>query len=247
MSLIRNAGTPWSGACSVVIPTRNGPEKTLRTVDRLDGRLTIEDEIIIVENSDSDAAFDTIVAALSQRPTGGAAVHVLRSAPGIGIALGTGVRATTGKVVLLTGDDLPFGFSDVDAITAREALATIVIGSKAHPASEITRPTLRTVYSGGFRFLRTVLLRTSTGDTQGTFIARGDAFREIASYAEESGALWTTEVVCIAQRFGLVVAEVPIVYFDDGAPSRFGYRDAMDTAVGLLRVRNRLSKLPKKP
>src|SRR5688572_8644507 len=84
-------------------------EASLRTLaTRLDGRAA---EVIVVENGSTDGT-----PALLERIEGswdhpGVSLRVLRSAKGMGNAYRAGIAASRGARVVLTADDLPFGFS----------------------------------------------------------------------------------------------------------------------------------------
>ena len=164
--------------------------------------------------------------------------------PGMGNALRTGVAASTGAMVLLTADDLPFGFDDLDAAEALAAggqLPPVIIGSKAHPDSDVERGILRALLTWGFGVARRAILGMRTGDPQGTYIFDGALARTIAPHAVEPGFLFTTELAFIVERMGIRPIEVPVrlAADHDGHGSRISMRDALAMAGGLFRLRMR--------
>jgi hypothetical protein len=217
---------------SVVVPTRNGEGVLGASLDTLAGRLTAEDELVVVENGSTDgttALLESIAATWSHPVP----LTVLHSEPGLGNALRTGVLASRGRRVLLTADDLPFGFSDLDGFAELPADAVVAVGSKAHPASRVDRSWRREVQSGVFRWLRRALLHSAVGDSQGTIWVDGSWARSFAVVSRESGLMWTVELVLAAEQQGLDVWEVPVTLSEahDTRASRFRVRDARIAVV----------------
>lgn len=223
---------------SVVLPAHNSADVIERTVRRLQDRLAgTSSEIIVVENGSSDRTPE-IVAAL-HAPDEHPRVVGLTSAKGMGNALRAGIVASRGERVLLSADDLPFGFDDLDRAAELDEPADIVIGSKAHPDSEVERGFLRSLSTWGFRLMRRVILASHVGDSQGTILADGTWLRSIAPTLTEPGFLFTTQLCFAAERQGLRVVEVPVALAPDHAPKASTVRlsDVWAMGVGLMAVR----------
>lgn len=222
---------------SVIVPTRNGGEVIADTVRSLAGALAGGDEIVVVENGSTDATtqvLDHLSAAWAYDCT----LVVLHSAPGLGEALRTGVLASTGQWLLLTADDLPFGFSDYDQFSRLPSDVIVAVGSKAHPDSQVIRSWRRVVQSRIFRFLRAALLQSKVGDSQGTIWVDGEWARSFAMASREMGLMWTTELVLAAEQQGIAVREVPVSLSDahETGSSRFRLSDAWQSVVGFIRL-----------
>lgn len=222
---------------SVVVPTRNGQAVIEGTLRELAGRLRPGDEIIVVENGSSDETTPTLerVAAAWDYDC---KLVVLHSGAGLGEALRHGVLASTGQWLLLTADDLPFGFSDFDQFVRLPVGTVVAIGSKAHPDSEVVRSRRRVVQSRIFKFLRAGLLQSRVGDSQGTIWVDGEWARSFALASRETGLMWTTELVLAAEQQGIRVAEVPVSLSDahETGSSRFRLSDAWHSVVGFVRL-----------
>lgn len=94
-----------------------------------------------------------------------------RSAKGMGNAYRAGIAASRGARVVLTADDLPFGFDDLEAAEGVDPVVhPVVVGSKGHRDSDADRALLRGVLSRGFWALRRVVPGMRTLDPQGTFV-----------------------------------------------------------------------------
>lgn len=224
-------------ALSVVVPTRNGADVLPETLSQLGSRLGSDDQIIIVENGSTDdttAKVNGIIADWSHPST----ISLIHSSPGLGEALRTGALASAGKRLLLTADDLPFGFTDLDEFKKLPVDVTLAIGSKAHPASIVVRSRMRTVQSRVFRFLRASLLQSNVGDSQGTLWVDGAWGREFARQSREAGLMWTTEMVLAAEQQNHEVAEVPVALVErhEVGSSRFRAGDAVRSVIGFVRL-----------
>lgn len=217
---------------SVVVPTRNGEGVLAASLDALGGRLVGDDELIVVENGSTDGT-TALLESIAGSWTHPVTLTVLHSEAGLGNALRTGVLASRGERVLLTADDLPFGFSDLEAFAALPEDAVVAVGSKAHPASRVDRSWRREAQSGVFRWLRRALLHSVVGDSQGTIWVDGPWARSFAAVSRESGLMWTVELVLAAEQQGVDVWEVPVTLSEshDTRASRFRLRDAR-IAVG---------------
>lgn len=222
---------------SFIIPTRNGADVLPETLTLLGAELKDRDEVIIVENGSTDDTTAVVEEVARQWPHASAVV-LTHSAPGLGEALRAGVLASRGRRLLLSADDLPFGFTDMVEFEKLPVSTVVAVGSKAHPNSVVTRSRLRTIQSRIFRFLRSSLLQSRVGDSQGTLWVDGDWGREFALASREDGLMWTTELVLAAEQQGHRVAEVPVVLaprHETGA-SRFKIADAWKSFVGFTRL-----------
>ena len=228
---------PIGSSISVIVPTRNGEGVLEETLHDLGSRLDEDDEIIVVENGSTDGT-TALVTGIRDRWPFASHLSIIHSEPGLGEALRTGVLHSRGAKLLLTADDLPFGFTDLDAFLDLDKSTAVAIGSKAHPRSRVTRSRLRTIQSRIFRFLRAALLQSRVGDSQGTLWVDGPWGREFALLSRESGLMWTTELVLAAEQQMIEVREVPVALSNrhETGASRFRVSDAWQSFVGFTRL-----------
>lgn len=234
-------GQPTLG---VVIPLHNSAGVVTRTVEAWMAFLPEgSGQLYLVENGSADDTWERCCEL--QDRFGQHRVVALRSEKGMGNALDAGILASTEDYVLLSADDLPFGFTDVASAIAEGWTEPVLIGSKAHPHSEIGRSRKREVISSGFRFARRTILFSRVGDSQGTFLLNGAWARKIAPRLKETGFLFTTELVYAAELQKVAIVEVPVQLADHHGQKRTSIhkRDVIDMGLGLLRIRSRRGRL----
>lgn len=224
----------------VVIPLHNSEAVIEHTVESWMQFLPAgTGQLYLVENGSSDATWERCCEL--QDRYGQHRITVLRSEKGMGNALNAGILASVEDYVLLSADDLPFGFTDIAAAIADGWSAPILIGSKANPQSEIGRSRKREVISSGFRIARRTILFSSIGDSQGTFLIEGAWARKTAPRLHESGFLFTTELVYAAELQKISIVEIPVRLAEHHGQKRTSIhkRDVVDMGLGLLRIRGR--------
>ncbi len=232
---------------SVIVPAHNAAGLIESTVERLRDRLAGQHaEIIVVENGSADDTFERCARMSAEWTDPGVAFTPIRCDKGMGEALRTGILASHGDFVLLTADDLPFGFDDLDALGRMRQdpdrpIPAAIIGSKSHPNSVVHRGAYRGLMTWGFGVLRWLTLGMRTGDPQGTFILSGDLARQLAPEIREPGFLFTTELAYVLERLGIRPVEIPVRLEAHHAShgSRVAMHDVMAMATGLLRLRRR--------
>lgn len=234
--------SPATPDLSVVIPVHNSAAVLADTIESWRGQTGFGLlEIIIVENGSSDESW--AIANAHAVDTDHVHFRLLQSATGMGNALRAGIEVSRGKRVLLTADDLPFGFDDLDGERALGAVPLISVGSKAHPRSVAGRGAMRSVSTWGFRMLRKVLLRSRVGDSQGTLIVDGEWLRCVAPHCDDSGYLFTTQVVYAAELNRRRIVEVPVRLrpSQEAKASSVTVSDVWRMAEGLIAMRRRKS------
>jgi dolichyl-phosphate beta-glucosyltransferase len=211
---------------SVVIPAYNASARIAATLAAvaayLDAR-PFASEIVVVDDGSADGTAGAARAALAGRPS----ARVLRRDRnlGKGATVREGVLAAAGEIVLFLDDDLSTPIGELDkAMSALEAGADIVIGSRAHPDSEIRVRQRRPREWMGKVFNVLVRLFVLPGercrDTQCGFKAfRRAAARDIFARLRTTGFGFDVEVLALAREKGYRVVEIPVVWCD-ARPSR---------------------------
>jgi len=209
---------------SVVIPTYNKESRIAATLDAVASYLTakpFDSEIVVVDDGSADRTADAARAALAGR--GPSKVIRRERNMGKGASVREGVLAASGGLILFCDDDLSTPIEELDkAVAALDAGADVVIGSRAHPDSEIRvrqrRP--REWMGKAFNLLVRLCVLRGFRDTQCGFKAfRAAAAKDIFSRLRTPGFGFDVEVLVLSRDLGYRVAEIPVVWCD-ARPSR---------------------------
>jgi glycosyltransferase involved in cell wall biosynthesis len=221
---------------SVVVPAYNEESRLAPTLDRIKQYLTGRDysaEIIVVDNGSSDGT-----AALARR----AGVSVL-SEPrrGKGAAVRTGVLAAGGELILFSDADLSTPIEEVEKLLAAlEAGHDIAIGSRGLPDSKlpVRQPWYRELVGRAGNVLVRLVAVRGIADTQCGFkLFSRSAARRLFEAQRTTGIAFDMEILFLAQRLGLKVAEVPVTWIDNPDSRISRVRDSLDALKDLLRIR----------
>jgi len=229
-------------ALSYVIPAYNSSDAIEATLKELGDRLHgTHSEILVVENGSTDDSPELLAKLQREWQFEGVELRVLHSEKGLGNALKLGIGSSRGSSVVLSADDLPFGFDDLDeAQKIGLNKHKVIIGSKAHPKSDMDRTLLRAVLSTGFLVLRWLILGMKTRDPQGTFVLDGTWARGVVGKLTAPGFLLTTELVYLAELEGNHPVEVPVklrrIHTGAGSTIRV-FHDAYSMGIGLFKIR----------
>ena len=121
---------------------------------------------------------------------------------------------------MLHSIDLPFGVDVVrESLEALTPDTGMVIGSKGHPDSRITRPAARRLVSAVLQGLLRLLFGMHVRDTQGSQLFRTAPARSRLDRLDSPGAFFQIQLVLAVKRAGLGIVEIP-VRFTDGRTSR---------------------------
>jgi dolichyl-phosphate beta-glucosyltransferase len=205
-------------------------------------------EIIVVDDGSNDGT----ECLLKEWSADGPPFRFLRHANnrGKGAALRTGLLAATGELLLFADADGAASIEDERKLrSAIEAGADIAIGSRqiAVPGAPGRRSLWRGLAGRLFSLVVRVALHPPVSDTQCGFkMLRRAAVLPVLKMCQEEGYLFDLELLLLAQRLKLKIAEVPIRWLDvEGSKVRFA-RDPAVMLMGLSRVRRRMSRVAAK-
>ena len=206
-------------AVDIVIPVRNEERDLGPSVRRLQAFLGAEfpftARITIADNASDDGTWSQALA-LEAALDGVRAVRLER--PGRGGAL---------RSVWSHSDAAIFAYMDVDLSTDLNALlpllapllsghSDVAIGTRLARGARVIRGPRREIISRCYNVLLHATLGTGFSDAQCGFKAiRADAARVLLPLTADTGWFFDTELLVLAERAGLRIAEVPVDWIDD--------------------------------
>jgi putative flippase GtrA len=226
----------------IVVPVFNEQDDLGPSIERLnaflDGQFPFSTVVTIADNASTDGTWQraTDLAASLDRVR---AVHL--DAKGRGRALQYVWTMSTARVV---------AYMDVDLSTDLNALLPLVapllsghsdvaIGSRLSRSSRVVRGPKREVISRGYNLLLRTTLRARFSDAQCGFKAmRVECARALLPHVRDTSWFFDTELLVLAERSGLRIAEVPVDWVDDPDSQV----DIVSTAIADLRGMVRLGR-----
>lgn len=116
--------------------------------------------------------------------------------------------------------------------------AEIAIGSRLVKGAKVTGRTIsREVMSRTYNALIRLIFQTTFSDAQCGFKAiKKEAFHELASRIQNQNWFFDSEMLIIAQKLGMRIAEIPLVWHDDPSSTVKIARTAGEDLLGLIRL-----------
>jgi dolichyl-phosphate beta-glucosyltransferase len=159
---------------------------------------------------------------------------------GKGAAIREGVLASSGDPLLISDTDLSTPLSEWVKLAERLPSHPVAIGSRGmeqdlvRKRQAIHRILLGKVGNGIIQAFAVPGIQ----DTQCGFkLFRGDVARELFAAARIDRFAWDVEILYLAQRRGLAIAEVPVLWFNSPESKVRVVRDAIQTLWDVLRIR----------
>ena len=203
----------------IVIPVHNEERDLEPCVRRLHAYLTDElsyaFRITVAENASTDRTVEVAERLADELP--GVRLLALPE-PGRGRALRTAWLGSDAPVLV---------YMDVDLSTDLAALLPLVaplisghsdlaIGTRLARSSRVVRGAKREIISRSYNLLLRGALATRLSDAQCGFKAiRADVAAKLLPLVEDTGWFFDTELLVLAERSGLRIAEVPVDWVDD--------------------------------
>jgi dolichyl-phosphate beta-glucosyltransferase len=228
---------------SIVIPAFNEEHRLPKALERIHGYLTtrqLRAEVIVVDDGSSDGTARLVERVRQDYPEVRLVSHGKNR--GKGFSVRQGMLEARGEIALFTDADLSAPIEEADKLFAalRESGYDGAIGSRAVDRSLIM------VHQSRFRELIGIVfngaVRCITGvpfvDTQCGFKAfRRESARIIFEQQRIEGFGFDPEILFLAQRHGLVVAEIPVRWVNDPASKIHVFSDSARMFVSLFAVR----------
>lgn len=232
---------------SIVIPAYNEADRIIPTIEQSLSYLSqkkLETEIIVVSDGSRD---NTVKTVRSFTPPENVRIMAIEYFPnrGKGYAVKTGMLAASGDLVMFMDADysVPLEYLDTGMKLISEGY-DIAIASRAVRGSEVVRHQnfLRELSGKIYTFVQNTYLGLAINDTQCGFkIFRKETVRKLFSGQKLSSVIFDPEILWLAVRSGLRIAEFPVRWTHQ-EDSRIQY-DSLDKFLFVFRELFRIKKL----
>ena len=159
---------------------------------------------------------------------------------GKGAAIRTGVLDSTGDPILVSDTDLSTPLTEWVKLAERLSAHPVAIGSRAMEQDLVRKkqPFYRQFMGRTFnQFVRLLTVR-GIGDTQCGFkLFRGSVARELFRDARIDRFAYDVEILYLAQRRGIPIAEVPVIWVNSPESKVAVVRDSVRMLWDLFRIR----------
>lgn len=242
-----DGGALHSPLLSVVIPAYNEERRLplyLPQVQAFCRRLGAEAEILVVD----DGSKDGTAAYVESLAAGDPAIRLLRQPrnQGKGAAVRRGVAEARGAFILFADADGATPIAEASKLLEEGRKGTdVVVGSRkaADPEARRERSLLRDLLGSVFYRITNLLAVPGILDTQCGFkLFRRAAAQRIFPQLHESGWAFDVEILFLAQKFGMTIAEVP-VNWTAVEGSKVKATDGLRFFSALFRIRHRAAGL----
>ena len=227
---------------SVVIPAYNEASRIAAPMRRIADYLRTHvprSEIVVADDGSTD---DTAAVATALGAELGLALRVLTSFSnrGKGNAVRRGMLAARGTLVLMTDADLSTPIEELERLDAaiRQG-ADVAIGSRkmAGAVIEEHQPALREAMGRIFTLLTQLLVIDVSDVTCGFKLFRREAAHAVFSRATLDDWSFDAEALFLVRSLGFELVEVPVRWRDAAGTKVRRGRDAVWSAIGLLRIK----------
>ncbi len=235
---------PDGPALSVVVPVYNEENKVAETIRRIDAYLSLRGlkyELLVVSDGSRDRTDEVVREFFSHHS--GIQGRLLTSSEnrGKGHAARRGALTSKGRYVLMTDADLSAPIKEIDKLLkAIEAGADVAIGSRARrsPGADVRQSFKRRVAGRIFNALVGLTVMRGIQDTQCGFKCFTRQAADLLFERQKlDGFAFDVELLYLARKNGLKVAEVPVMW-QEGADSRIRlFRDSRLMFKDLFRIR----------
>ena len=227
---------------SVVVPSYNEEQRLLGTIEKIEAFLDERGdsyELILVDDGSADGTRGIMEAAAARNPA--VRIQALPVNRGKGRALAEGVKVSRGAEVLVTDADLSTPIEELPKLEAAIAAgAGVAIGSRAIKGSriELSQPVYRVLMGKAFNLIVQAVLLPGIWDTQCGFkLFRGDIAREVFPGLTTDGFGYDPEVLYLAKKNGVRIAEVPVVWRNTAPTKVMAVRSSLDMFRHVVKVR----------
>ncbi|MDQ5857200.1 MAG: glycosyltransferase family 2 protein [Acidobacteriota bacterium] len=196
-------------------------------------------EVIVVDDGSSDGTGEAARLAAERENL---PIELLRHPKnrGKGAAIRTGVLASTGDPILVSDTDLSTPLGEWVKLAERLPTHPVTIGSRALDEELVRKrqPFYRQFMGKTFNTFVRLVAVSGIRDTQCGFkLFRGDVARDLFRRARIDRFAYDVEILYLARKEGLSIAEVPVLWFNSPESKVSVVRDSFRMLRDLVRIR----------
>ncbi len=227
---------------SIIIPAYNEGARLGATLDRVLSYVAEhgwDTEVIVVNDGSRDNTAELVLTRAKANP----ALRFIENPGnhGKGYSVRNGMLNANGEILLFTDADLSAPVEQASKLfEAVESGADVAVGSRwlQPELQEHRQSVLRQFYGRSFNLVLRLLLGLKFKDTQCGFKAfRRNAAKTLFSLQTIDGWGFDAELLYIADRQGMKIKEVPVVWSDAAGTRIRPLRDGMKMIAEVLRIR----------
>ncbi|HTR04067.1 MAG TPA: dolichyl-phosphate beta-glucosyltransferase [Thermoanaerobaculia bacterium] len=236
--------TPEAGVASLVVPAYNEASRIEHCVRTAAAWIATRPggcgwELLLVDDGSTD---DTVARARRVASAEGLALRVVAYGRnrGKGAAIRAGVLESSGDPILVSDTDLSTPLTEWTKLAEKLPTHPVAIGSRALEQALVRKrqPFYRQLMGRTFNRLVRLLTVHGIGDTQCGFkLFRADVARELFRDARVDRFAYDVEILYLAQRRGIPIAEVPVVWINSPESKVAVVRDSLRMLADLFRIR----------
>lgn len=205
---------------SIVVPAYNEEARLPATLARIAEYLADQAysyELIVVDDGSRDNTKGVVESFAAAHPWARYETYPDGRNRGKGAAVRQGMLAAQGREMLFSDADLSTPIEELEALfkPIREGTCDISFASRGLPESKLAvhQPWYREAMGRSFNFVVRKVIGTKISDTQCGFKAfRGDVAHRVFASACVDGFGFDTEIVFIARKWKLRIAEIPVTW-----------------------------------
>ena len=223
---------------SLVIPVYNEAsrlENTLKEILSSTEKMENDYEIILVEDGSTDET-DKIAERLAEENSVVKFIHN-EVRLGKGGAIKRGIEAASSGIIVTLDSDLSMNLSFLkNLVDSVEQGCDICIASRFVKGKIVKRSISREVASRAYNFMVRTLFNSKIQDHQSGFKSfNSEKIKELIKNVQNNGWIFDTELLVRAQKMGMNIKEIPVVWVEDKEGSFNLRKDSISMGIELLK------------
>jgi len=139
---------------------------------------------------------------------------------GLGVGIMAGIVKSRFPFGMFYAIDLPFGLDVIGHSLAAVNDHDLVIGSKGHPDSKVSRSNKRQLITLAFRIFLDLVFNLRVADTQGSLLWRSEKLKQVLPALTATSAFLETQIIIYFRALGYTIKEIPVEFNNELRPSK---------------------------